>query len=561
MDPVPPLSEVSPRVPSAIVAVVERALSKAPAARFPSVLDFAVALREAWGESTAPPGTHAEHKAVTARPARHGLSPSTPRTPRPSVTVDVNALPPVPTEVLTPEEPQQPAPKLEPQVLATPEPEREEAKPPEPAPQELATQALELEPQQSVPPALELAAATPPEPEEAKPPEPAPAAAKPLEPEPEELKPPEPEALEPPVIASPEPEALKPTVVVPQEPVEPKPPEPAPEPEREEPRRPAPRPMAPARPRPAPFALTVEKRQERKLVTPVAIVAMIALAAGLFGAWKLISARGAPSAPANLPAAQIDAESLSAVTTQVDSPAPAATPTSAPAAASPARLVLRGTPSGALISRDGQRVRGTAMDLEPRRRHIVAVQAAGFEPWADTLIPREGQRINRAVSLRRLAEPAATPATGQPAGAQQPPRQAAAQPQARQQAVQPAGPVATQERAPQRAEPQAAPARQPAEQPTQRQPAPPTSEPANRTAAAPTGVAYISVGSLPQSSIYINGRPVPFNPVQDFRVPAGEVRVRFTVTDGAGTWSYDTTVTVAVGEHRNLLRIALARRP
>jgi hypothetical protein len=186
--------------------------------------------------------------------------------------------------------------------------------------------------------------------------------------------------------------------------------------------------------------------------------------------------------------------------------------------------VLRRVPSGALISSDGQRVLGTAMNLEPRRRHIVAVQAAGFEPWADTVIPREGQRITRTVRLRPLAQAAA------------PPQQAG-----------------------QTAEPQVTPARLPAEQPTQRQSVPPTSAPANQTAAAPTGVAYLSVSSDPPSSIYINGRPVPFNPVQRFRVPAGEVHLRFTWTDAAGTWSYDTTVTAAVGQHRDLGRIVLAR--
>jgi serine/threonine-protein kinase len=413
MDPPPPLREVGPKVPSAMAAVVERALSKSPDDRYPSVWDFAAALRGAWGASSEPQAIPSAHRTVTARSARGGLSPTTPRTPRSSVTVDVGSLPPVPTEALTPEEPRKPAP------------------------------------------------------------------------------------------------------------------------ERKEPRRPAPRPMAPPRPRPAPLALLVEQQQKRQAVTRLVVVAVLALAAGSFGAWKLISSRGAPSAPANPPAAQTHAESLPAVTAQVDTTASAAAPASAPAAASPARLVLRGIPSGALISRDGQRVRDTAMDLEPRRRHIVAVQAAGFEPWADTLIPRERQRINRTVRLRPLAQAAAAPvAWPQPLDIQLPPRPAALQ---LQLAGQSSGRVPT--------------------------PAPPTAAPATRTAAEPTGAAYLSVESEPKSSIYINDEAVPFNPVQDFRVPAGEVRLRFYVTDGAGTWSYDTTVTVAAGQHRNLGRIALARTP
>jgi serine/threonine protein kinase len=300
---------------------------------------------------------------------------------------------------------------------------------------------------------------------------------------------------------------------------------------------------APVSPKPGTLAVAVpsSRRWRNALIGGIGGVALVATtAAGLWlsGRWPLARelvpssgqmAEQRPSpTPANQRAAQTYAESLPAVTAQVDTTAPAATPTSAPAAASPARLVLRGTPSGALISRDGRQVSGTAMDLEPRRRHIVAVQAAGFEPWADTLIPREGQRISRTVSLRPFAQPAATPATGQPAGGQQPQRQPGVQPQA-EQPGQAVAPVPTPSRAP-------------------------------RTADT---VGYLSVGTLPPSRIFVNGRPATGNPLVRFAVPAGEVRLSFQVTDSIwGTWwADDRVVTVELGQHVNLRRIALTRQP
>lgn len=300
---------------------------------------------------------------------------------------------------------------------------------------------------------------------------------------------------------------------------------------------------APVSPKPGTLSVVAPSRPRRRnaLIGGIGGVALVATtAAGLWlsGRWPLaralvpisgqVAEQRPPPAPGNRPAARTYADSLPAVTAQVDTSAPAAAPTSAPAAASPARLVLRGTPSGALISRDGQRVRGTAMDLEPRRRHIVAVQAAGFEPWADTLIPREGQQIDRTVSLRPLVQPAATPATGHPAGAQQPPGQAAAQPQA-EQPGQAVAPVPTPSRAP------------------------PTAD----------TVGYLTVGTLPPSRIFVNGRLATGNPLVRFEVPSGVVRLRFQVTDSSGGswWAQDREVTVERGQHLNLRRIALTRQP
>ena len=45
----------------------------------------------------------------------------------------------------------------------------------------------------------------------------------------------------------------------------------------------------------------------------------------------------------------------------------------------------------------------------------------------------------------------------------------------------------------------------------------------------------------------------------DYQVPAGDVYLRFEVTDGTGTWTHDTTVTVAADERRNLGRIQITR--
>ncbi|MDH3298864.1 MAG: serine/threonine protein kinase, partial [Gemmatimonadota bacterium] len=49
MDPVPPLRDARPSVPAAVESTLERALSKSPAARFPSMAEFASSLRATGG--------------------------------------------------------------------------------------------------------------------------------------------------------------------------------------------------------------------------------------------------------------------------------------------------------------------------------------------------------------------------------------------------------------------------------------------------------------------------------------------------------------------------------
>ncbi len=81
------------------------------------------------------------------------------------------------------------------------------------------------------------------------------------------------------------------------------------------------------------------------------------------------------------------------------------------------------------------------------------------------------------------------------------------------------------------------------------------------TSGQPAGPAYLTVGSRPLAAITINGRPAPSNPIAGFEVPAGVVRLHFTVSETSGTWSYDTTVTVAPGERKNVGRITLVKKP
>jgi len=182
----------------------------------------------------------------------------------------------------------------------------------------------------------------------------------------------------------------------------------------------------------------------------------------------------------------------------------AATPTAA--GATPALLLLRGVPAGASATLDGRPARGSRLSLAPGTRHIVRVTAAGFEPWADTLRPQAGDTIRRTVAMRAV------------------PAQLAAQtpPPVQQQA--------------QRAQ----------------------AEPAQPGTAGNT--AFITVGSRPLATLTVNGRPVQ-NPASRYEVPAGPVRLHFVVSDSTGIWSFDTTVTVAAGEARNLGRIPLVRRP
>jgi hypothetical protein len=97
-------------------------------------------------------------------------------------------------------------------------------------------------------------------------------------------------------------------------------------------------------------------------------------------------------------------------------------------------------------------------------------------------------------------------------------------------------------------------------QPSQARPVPQPAADQPSQALTPGNTAFISVGSRPLATLTVNGRPVP-NPASRYEVPAGLVRLHFVVTDGTGIWSFDTTVTVAAGESRNLGRIPLVRRP
>jgi hypothetical protein len=87
--------------------------------------------------------------------------------------------------------------------------------------------------------------------------------------------------------------------------------------------------------------------------------------------------------------------------------------------------------------------------------------------------------------------------------------------------------------------------------------APPAQRPAAPAAAVEVG--YITVGSLPLAPLTINGRAAPSNPVTNYAVPAGTVRLHFAVTDSSGQWTYDTTVAVAPRERRTIGRIRLVR--
>jgi serine/threonine-protein kinase len=89
--------------------------------------------------------------------------------------------------------------------------------------------------------------------------------------------------------------------------------------------------------------------------------------------------------------------------------------------------------------------------------------------------------------------------------------------------------------------------------------APAPTQPAPPAAAAPAGNGFITVGSRPQATIAINGRAVSGNPVNDAEVPAGAVRVRFTVTDSTGVWTVEKSYVVEPGEHKRLGRIQLTR--
>ena len=80
--------------------------------------------------------------------------------------------------------------------------------------------------------------------------------------------------------------------------------------------------------------------------------------------------------------------------------------------------------------------------------------------------------------------------------------------------------------------------------PPTREAAPAPVPAANPPAASSTG--FVTVGSRPATaSLSINGRAMSSNPVRNFEVPAGTVRVQVSWINSAGT-PKDTTVTLQV---------------
>jgi len=126
-----------------------------------------------------------------------------------------------------------------------------------------------------------------------------------------------------------------------------------------------------------------------------------------------------------------------------------------------------------------------------------------------------------------------------------PPSQAAS---AKQSAPRPS-PIVTEQAQKQPVTPPAAPQQggaQPAGQPTA----------ATSTQAA---VAYISLGTQPVSTIYVNG-VAKGSRLVNLEVPAGTVRLRFQVQDSTGIWwAQDRDVTVAAGERKVLGYLRLVR--
>lgn len=80
-----------------------------------------------------------------------------------------------------------------------------------------------------------------------------------------------------------------------------------------------------------------------------------------------------------------------------------------------------------------------------------------------------------------------------------------------------------------------------------------------KTTVAPVEIGFITVGSRPLAAMTINGKAAPSNPITNYQVAAGTVRLHFELTDSLGRWAYDTTIAVAPRERRNLGRIHLVR--
>jgi len=229
-----------------------------------------------------------------------------------------------------------------------------------------------------------------------------------------------------------------------------------------------------------------------------------------------------PSAPAAQP--RITDTAGGAGAPAATPPAGAAVSAPQPAAAAPAHVDLRGVPAGASVRLDGRAVRGASFDVSSGA-HRVAVVAAGYEPWSRAVTPQPGESLSVTVTMRRAA-PGGQVATP---GGQQP-------------AVRQAAPAGAQPA------PQPGPAAAPTVQPSPQAPS-----------GAAQAVGYLSVGTNPVSTIYVNGVPRGSR-LREFEVPPGEVRLRFQVQDSTGIWwAQDRTVSVAPGQRLMLGYIQLVR--
>jgi serine/threonine protein kinase len=154
------------------------------------------------------------------------------------------------------------------------------------------------------------------------------------------------------------------------------------------------------------------------------VVIVGGLAGGGFYAYKqgLIFASAAPagdstaapamdSSVARLADSLLRAESTTApVPVPAPSPAPVATevPRESVAPGTPGRLVLEGVPRGARISVNGQPVRSATLELPPGT-HRVAVRAAGFQRWEQSVAILPGASHTVPVTLVASAEASVDP--------------------------------------------------------------------------------------------------------------------------------------------------------
>jgi hypothetical protein len=168
------------------------------------------------------------------------------------------------------------------------------------------------------------------------------------------------------------------------------------------------------------------------------------------------------------------------------------------------RLTISNLPPGGVITRNGTRVRGPRLTLEPNRNHVIRVEAPGYVSFSYTARLTPGEQQTLPLNLQRSAVASADPA--------RPPNQ-----------------------------PQSGGA---APQPGATNPQPGAANPPAGPAASATGILFI--GSRPATaSMTINGRPMSTNPVTNHEVPAGAVRIQFRWTSAAGV-PRDTTVVLTV---------------